>query len=79
MANIAKNFEKYDLSIKYYSKILLNLKQDSLFYADILYRRGSCYERLGNFKKSDIDFLKRVCDARLLGVENDTKKRYANQ
>jgi tetratricopeptide (TPR) repeat protein len=57
MANIAKNFEKYDLSIKYYSKILLNLKQDSLFYADILYRRGSCYERLGNFKKSDIDFL----------------------
>jgi len=28
---------------------------------------------------SDMDFLKRVCDARLLGVENDTQKRYSNQ
>ena len=57
MANIAKNFKKYDLSIIYYSKILLNLDQGSLFYADILYRRGSCYERLGQYKKADADFL----------------------
>ena len=57
MANIAKNFEKYDLSIIYYSKILLNLDQDSLLYADILYRRGSCLERLGQYKKADADFL----------------------
>ena len=57
MANIAKNFEKYDLSIKYYSKILLNIDRNTTLYADILYRRGSCYERLGEFKKSDTDFL----------------------
>ncbi|MDC1485894.1 tetratricopeptide repeat protein, partial [Pelagibacteraceae bacterium] len=58
IANITKNFEKYDLSINHYSKILLNLDQKSLLYADILYRRGSCYERLGEYKKADEDFLK---------------------
>ena len=57
MANIAKNFKKYDLSIIYYSKILLNLDRDTLLYADILYRRGSCLERLGKYKKADADFL----------------------
>ena len=57
MANIAKNFEKYDLSIIYYSKLLLNLDRGSLLYADILYRRGSCLERLGRYKKADADFL----------------------
>ena len=57
MANIAKNLEKYDLSIKYYSTILSNLEKESLLYADILYRRGSCYERLGKYKKADTDFL----------------------
>ena len=57
MANITKNFEKYDLSIKYYSKVLLNLDQNTLLYADILYRRGSCYERLREYKKADTDFL----------------------
>jgi tetratricopeptide (TPR) repeat protein len=57
MANIAKNFEKYDLSIIYYSKLLLNLDRDFILYADILYRRGSCFERLGQYKKADADFL----------------------
>ena len=57
MANITKNFERYDLSIKYYSKVLLNLDQNTLLYADILYRRGSCYERLREYKKADTDFL----------------------
>ena len=57
MANIAKNFKKYDLSIKYYSKILLKIDQNTLLYANILYRRGSCYERLGEYKKADKDFL----------------------
>ena len=57
MANITKKFEKYDLSIKYYSKVLLNLDRNTLLYADILYRRGSCYERLGKYKKADADFL----------------------
>ena len=57
MANILKGFEKYELSIKYYSKILLELDDKSLIYADILYRRGGSYERLGEEKKSDTDML----------------------
>ena len=35
---------------------LLDKNQDA--YADILYRRGSSHERLGNYVKSDKDFLK---------------------
>jgi len=58
MANTAKNFEKYEMSIKYYSEILLNIEQNSLLYADILYRRGGSYERLGKNQKADQDFLK---------------------
>ena len=58
MGNIAKSFEKYNLSIKYYSKVLSELDPKSLMYADILYRRGGSYERIGNVKKSDEDLLK---------------------
>ena len=57
MGNFAKSFKKYDLSIEYYSKILLQLKPGSLIYADVLYRRGGSHERLGNEKKSDEDLL----------------------
>ena len=58
MANIAKSFEKYSLSIKYYSKILPELDFKSEAYANILYRRGGSYERLGKEKESDEDLLK---------------------
>lgn len=55
MANISKNFKKYKVAINYYNKLLLkeNLNENS--YAEILYRRGSCYERLKDFKNSDKD------------------------
>ena len=58
MGNIVKGFKKYNLSIKYYSKVLSELDPKSLMYADILYRRGGSYERIGNAKKSDEDLLK---------------------
>ena len=58
MGNIAKGFKKYNISIKYYSDVLLKLDPESLTYADVLYRRGGSYERLGNAKKSDEDLLK---------------------
>ena len=58
MANVTKSFEKYDLSIQFYSQILTKLDSKSKIYADILYRRGASYERLGNNKKSDEDMLK---------------------
>ena len=58
MANISKSYQKYDLAIEYYNKLLSQTNEDSNVYADLLYKRGSCYERLNKFKKSDEDLLK---------------------
>ena len=58
MANIVKGFKKYNLSIKYYSKVLSELDSKSETYANILYRRGGSYERIGKEKESDEDLLK---------------------
>lgn len=58
MANFNKNSKKYQNAINYYDQIILNEDLSLDLYADILYRRGSSYERLGNYLKSDEDFLK---------------------
>ena len=58
MANLFRSFKKYDEAIKYFNIILPKLEKDSLMYAEILYRRGSSYERLGDYVKSDKDLLK---------------------
>ena len=58
MANIYKNFKKYEKAIKYYSKILLMLEDDTPIYADVLYKRGGSYERLNQFNKADTDLLR---------------------
>ncbi len=58
MANIYKNFKKYEKAIKYYSKILSMLEEDTPIYADILYKRGGSYERLNQFNKADTDLLR---------------------
>ena len=57
MANIYKKFKKYEKAIKNYSIALSRLDKNSDTYADILYRRGGSYERLGKYKKSDSDLL----------------------
>ena len=58
MANLSKSFKKYDEAINYYNKILPKLNNDSSTYADVLYRRGGGFERLGDYVKSDKDLLK---------------------
>ena len=58
MANLFRGFKKYDEAIKYFNIILPKLEKDSLIYAEVLYRRGSSYERLGDYKNSDNDLLK---------------------
>ncbi|MDC0152973.1 tetratricopeptide repeat protein [Candidatus Pelagibacter sp.] len=58
MGNIVKGFKKYDLSIKYYSKVLFQIDSSSTMYANILFRRGGSYEKIGNEKKLDEDLLK---------------------
>ncbi len=57
MANIYRNYKKYDEAIKLYTMIMENVLPDTVIYADLLYRRGGSYERLGKFKKSDQDLL----------------------
>ena len=58
MGNIVKSLKKYDLSIKYYTEVLSKLNSTSIIYADVLYRRGGSYERIGNEQKADEDLLK---------------------
>ena len=58
VANFNKNAKKYKVAIGYYDKILSKININSELYAEILYRRGSSYERLGDYKKSDKDLLK---------------------
>ena len=58
MANIYKNFKKYEKAINYYSKVLLMLEDDTPIYADVLYKRGGSYERLNQFNKADADLLR---------------------
>ena len=57
MANIYKSFKKYDEAIKLYSKVMQNVEKDTSTYADLLYKRGGCYERINNYEKSDVDLL----------------------
>ena len=57
MANFYKSFKQYDEAIKLYSELLRKIDKNSYSYADILYRRGGCYERIKKFKKSDEDLL----------------------
>ena len=58
MANIYKRNKEFEKSIKYYSLLLKKLNKKSEAYADILYKRGSSYERLGDYQSSDNDLLK---------------------
>ena len=58
MVNFNKNAEKYKEAIRYYDQILSKKPIKSELYAEILYRRGGSYERLGDYKNSDKDLLK---------------------
>ena len=57
IANFYKNSKKYNLAIKYYSKIIDTLDDVSEIKSDLLYRRGGSYERIGEYKKADEDLL----------------------
>ena len=58
IANFNKNAEKYKEAIKYYDQIISKIDINSQLYAEILYRRGGSYERLGDYVSSDKDLLK---------------------
>ena len=58
IGNIYKKFKNYKKAIEYYSKVLSKIDNDTSIFADILYRRGGAFERMGNYEKADIDLLK---------------------
>jgi len=58
IANFNKNAKKYKKAIKYYDQIISKIDINSKLYAEILYRRGGSYERLGDYVNSDKDLLK---------------------
>lgn len=57
LANFYKDFEKYEKSIKYYTKALNNISYDHPLYSKILHRRGMGYERLKLWEKSEDDLI----------------------
>ena len=57
LANLFKDFEKYEDSIKYYTKVLNDISNDNPLYSEILYKRGMSYERSKLWKKSENDLI----------------------
>ena len=55
LANFYKDNEYYKESIKYYSLALKNIRQDHPLIPKILDRRGTSYERLGDWEKAEKD------------------------
>ena len=55
LANFYKDNEYYEKSIKYYSLVLKNIGQDHFLLPKILDRRGTSYERLGQWEKAEKD------------------------
>ena len=57
VANFYKKAKYYEEAIRYYSKIIENLDDNSDIKSDILYRRGGTYERIKNYEKADKDLI----------------------
>ena len=57
IANFYKNSKEYEKAIKYYTKLIDNLDDNSEMKSDLLYRRGSSFERISKYEKADEDLL----------------------
>ena len=58
IANFNKNAKKYKEAVQYYDQVISKIDINSPLYSEILYRRGTSYERMGDYKNSDKDLLK---------------------
>jgi len=56
-AQFLKNNQKFKKSIKYYSKILQNIKRSHELYPKVKDGRGIAYEQIGDWPKAEKDFL----------------------
>ncbi len=57
MANILRNFQDYDGAIEIYSNLIQYSNYSAEEYADLLYKRGTSYERKKDFLKADEDLI----------------------
>ena len=57
IANFYRNSKEYKEAIKYYTKIIDTLEDNSEIKQDLLYRRGGSFERIGEYTKADRDLL----------------------
>ena len=57
MANFFKDNQDYINAVKYYSLALENVEKNNILAAKILDRRGTSYERLGEWKSAEKDLL----------------------
>ena len=57
MGNIYKRNKKFKKSIDIYTNVLNKLDNESEIFAEILYRRGGSFERIGEHLKSDKDLI----------------------
>ena len=58
LANFYKDHQHYEESVKYYSLALKNIEKEHSLVAKILDRRGTSYERLGEWEKAEKDLTK---------------------
>ncbi len=57
MANILRNFQDYEGAIEIYSNLIQYSNYSEEEYADLLYKRGTSYERKKDFLKADEDLI----------------------
>ncbi len=57
LANFYKENEYYQKSIEYYSLTIQKIKKSDSLYSKILDRRGTSFERLGNWEKAEKDLM----------------------
>ena len=57
MANILRNFQDYQGAIEIYSNLIQYSNYSAEEYADLLYKRGTSYERKKDFLKADEDLI----------------------
>ena len=55
MANILRNFQDYEGAIEIYSNLIQYSNYSAEEYADLLYKRGTSYERKKDYIKADED------------------------
>lgn len=56
-AEFLKNNDKFNEAIKFYTEIIKFIKKDHPLYPEVTDGRGICYERIGEWKKAEIDLL----------------------